>query len=65
MSEEKEISLNKAQLKFVKSSYNGVWELLDKSNRTPEDDENLILGAFASLHHWKQVGTVFDIQRGY
>jgi len=58
MSEEKEISLNKAQLKFVKSSYNGVWELLDKSNRTPEDDENLILGAFASLHHWKQVGTV-------
>lgn len=65
MNEEKEMTQIEAQLKFAKSSFNGIWELLNKTKRTPDDDENLLLGAFASLYHWKQVGTAVNIQRGY
>jgi len=65
MSEEKELTLAEAQLKFAKSSFNGIWELLDKSKRTPEDNENLLLSAYTSLYHWKQVGTEVNLQRGY
>ena len=65
MSEEKELTLDEAHLKFAKSSFNGIWELLDKSKRTSEEDENMLLGAFTSLYHWKQIGTEVNVQRGY
>jgi len=65
MNQEKKITLLEAQEIFAKSSFNGIWELLEKSKRTPEDNENLLLGAYASLYHWKQVGTAVNLQRGY
>ena len=65
MNDKKEMTQIEAQLKFAKSSFNGIWELLDKTKRTPDDDENMLLGAFASLYHWKQVGSAVNLQRGY
>ncbi len=65
MIEEKRITLLEAQEEFAKSIYNSIWELLEKKDRTPSDDEDLLLSAYASLYHWKMIGTVINLQRGY
>lgn len=65
MNEEPRITLQEAQRKFAKSIYNGIWELLEKEDRTPSEDEDLLLSAYASLYHWKMIGTVVNLQRGY
>lgn len=59
------ITLDEAQEKFAKSCWNAIWPLLDKTDRTPSEDEELLLYAFTSLYHWKQIGTVVNLQRGY
>ena len=59
------ITLKEAQEKFAKSSWNEIWPLLEKIDRTPSEDEDLLLSAFTSLYHWKQIGTEVNLQRGY
>lgn len=39
---------------FASACFNQVWSLLDKTNRTPEEDRQMVLLAFASLYHWTQ-----------
>jgi hypothetical protein len=39
------------------SLFNGVWELLDKKDRTQEEDYQMVHMAHASLYHWLQIGT--------
>jgi hypothetical protein len=53
------------QLYYAKSIFNGIWDLLEKADRSPAEDEQMLLRAFASLYHWTQVGTALHIQRGY
>ena len=65
MKNEKRITLLEAQEEFAKSIFNQIWSLLDKKDRTPSEDEDLILSAYASLYHWKQIGTEVNLQRGY
>lgn len=65
MNQEDKYSLEDAQLKFAKSIWNKIWQLLEKEDRTASENEDLILSAFASLYHWKQVGTEVNLQRGY
>jgi len=65
MNEEIRLTLLEAQEKLAKSIYNGLWELLEKEDRTPSEDEDLLLGAYSSLYYWKQVGTTVNLQRGY
>jgi hypothetical protein len=36
--------------------FNGVWELLEKPDRTPVEDARMIHAAHASRHHWGVVG---------
>jgi predicted DNA-binding protein len=36
-----------------------------KKDRIPSNDEYLLLIAYASLYHWKIIGTVINLQRGY
>lgn len=36
--------------------FNQTWMLMEKPNRTPEDNDNMIHGAHASRHHWGMVG---------
>ena len=35
--------------------YNGTWELLDRDDRTAEDDDAMVARAHASFYHWGQV----------
>lgn len=64
MSQEELFTLSQAQLKFAKSTFNSIWGLLEKPDRTPEEDREMLLAAFASLYHWKKAGTEVHEQRG-
>ena len=64
MSEEKQYTLVQAQREFAKISFNSLWPLLDKTPRTSEEEREMLLAAFASLYHWRKVGTAVHEQRG-
>jgi hypothetical protein len=44
--------------------FNRTWELMDVEDRSPDDDDTLLATAYASLYHWKQVGTPENSSRG-
>ncbi|MFF5210896.1 MerR family transcriptional regulator [Streptosporangium sp. NPDC000396] len=44
--------------------FNGVWLLLEKENRTVEEDDRMLHMAHASRHHWGQVGAPANLSRG-
>ena len=37
--------------------FNRVWELMDKQDRTVEEDDAMLHMAHASAHHWRAEGT--------
>ncbi|MBI1877159.1 MAG: hypothetical protein HYR94_02810 [Chloroflexi bacterium] len=39
---------------FAAECFNAAWELMDKLQRTPEEDEEMIRLTHASLWHWSQ-----------
>jgi tetratricopeptide (TPR) repeat protein len=39
---------------FSKRCFNQAWDLIDKSDRTPEDNEQMLLLSQAALWHWTQ-----------
>lgn len=47
-------NINDAHRVFSAQCFNRTWELIDKPNRTPADDEQMLLRAYASLWHWTQ-----------
>jgi hypothetical protein len=44
--------------------FNGTWTLLEKHDRTPDDDARMIHMAHASTYHWANVGTDVNQIRG-
>ncbi len=64
MSEEELYSISQAHLKFAKSIFNSIWGLLEKEDRSEEEDQEMLLAAYASLYHWLKVGTAVNYQRG-
>jgi hypothetical protein len=44
--------------------FNHVWVLLDRPDRTPEDDDLMVHAAHASAFHWSKVGTPVNGVRG-
>jgi hypothetical protein len=39
---------------FAAQCFNQTWDLIDKAERMPEEDEQMLLCALASLYHWAQ-----------
>jgi hypothetical protein len=66
MSEDKKYSLDEAHNYFAIEYNNRLWDLLDKKNRTEEEDNQIINYAHTSLVHWSEnpKGTIVNIQRG-
>jgi hypothetical protein len=64
MTEDKNFTEAEAQLHFAKQFNNKTWELLDKGERTQEENEILVHYAHASLAHWRAAGTGVHLQRG-
>jgi hypothetical protein len=44
--------------------YNHVWSLLEKDDRTREEDDEMLHAAHASRYHWGEVGSAENLARG-
>jgi hypothetical protein len=44
--------------------FNGVWALLETTDRSQDDDDRMLHMAHASRHHWGSVGTPANLARG-
>jgi hypothetical protein len=64
MSEEKVYTEAEAE-RFFAIEYNGItWNLLEKEDRTPDEDALMVHAAHSSCMHWLQAGTPTHHQRG-
>lgn len=43
--------------------FNRTWELMDKPDRSAEEDEEMLMTTFASGYHWSRVGTPVNFGR--
>jgi hypothetical protein len=50
--------------KFAVDLFNLTWSLLDKKDRTREEDDKMIHAAHASRFHWGEIGTPLHFERG-
>lgn len=44
--------------------FNSVWKLLEKPDRTPEEDDTMLHMAHASRYHWGILGAPVNLARG-
>ncbi len=42
---------------FAASAFNQAWDLIEKSERSSEEEAAMLMASFASRHHWEAVGT--------
>ena len=54
MARDPEFDLSKAHRYFSAFCFNAAWEFIEKPNRTPEEDEQMIRLSQASIWHWTQ-----------
>lgn len=54
----------KIHRQFAVDLFNMVWDLLDKTQRTPEEDDTMLHAAHASRYHWEKAGTALNLARG-
>jgi hypothetical protein len=52
------------ELRFAKVLFNGTWNLIDKPDRSGEEDVEMLLSAMASRWHWGQVGNAEQVATG-
>ena len=64
MSENTDSGLRERHEEFAKSAFNLTWDLLDKKDRTEQDDARMVHAAHASLFHWGEIGTPLHWLRG-
>jgi hypothetical protein len=50
--------------KFAVSCFNKAWDLLEKNDRTPEEDMEMVHLTHASRYHWGQIGEPIYFARG-
>jgi hypothetical protein len=55
---------NDLHRKFAVACFNGTWDLIEKPDRSPEDDASMIHMAHASRYHWGEIGTELNFARG-
>jgi len=64
MTEPKHYTEQECHRRFAIDTFNLTWQLLDKTDRTEEDDERMVHAAHASRFHWGEVGTAIQAERG-
>jgi hypothetical protein len=64
MIEEKKYSEKEAHKKFAVDCFNLTWNLLDKKDRTREEDDKMVHAAHTSRFHWGEIGTPLEFERG-
>lgn len=63
MVDDKTFTLEEASLHFAKTLNGQVWNLLQKAERSPSENELMIYAAYASCYHWLNAGTSLHHQR--
>ncbi len=63
MNESPPLDMQLAHRQFSTGAFNLAWELIDKSDRTPEEDIQMLSSAAASLWHWIQRDDVTNQHR--
>jgi hypothetical protein len=53
----------KGRRQIAAALFNHVWALLNKPDRSAEDDDEMVHAAHASAYHWLEVGTVANRAR--
>jgi hypothetical protein len=64
MSAEQKATEQELHKKLAADLFNLTWNLLDKEERTKEEDERMLHAAHASRFHWGEIGTPFQFERG-
>jgi len=64
MIEEKKYTEKEAHKKFAVDLFNLTWTLMDKKDRTKEEDDKMVHAAHASRFHWGEIGTPLNWERG-
>ena len=64
MVEEKKFTSQEWHRKMAAESFNLVWNLMDKSERTLEEADKMVHAAHASRFHWGEIGTALEKERG-
>jgi tetratricopeptide (TPR) repeat protein len=64
MSDETAATETEFHKKMAVELFNKTWELLDKKERTAEEDDLLVHAGHASRYHWGVVGTPTHVGRG-
>lgn len=52
MATKAEFNVSEAHKHFAAHCFNAAWDLIEKSNRTPEDDRLMVAMNQASIYHW-------------
>ncbi|MBN2464864.1 hypothetical protein JXD38_04490 [candidate division WOR-3 bacterium] len=64
MTEEKRYTEAELHKKLAIDTFNETWNYIDKKDRTPEDDAEMLHLIHASRYHWGKVGTALEFARG-
>lgn len=64
MTAEHKATEQESHRKFAVDLFNLVWDLLDKEERTKEEDDRMLHAAHASRFHWGEIGTPLEFERG-
>lgn len=64
MTEEKKYTEQEWHKRSAVTSFNLVWSLLDKKDRTKQEDDKMVHAAHASRFHWGEIGTPVEFERG-
>lgn len=61
---EKTYTAAECHKKMAADLFNLTWELMEKPDRTPADDDRMVHAAHGSRFHWGEVGEPVNLQRG-
>lgn len=64
LAEEKKKIRKDAHKKIAVDCFNSVWNLMEKKDRTIDEDDKMIHLAHASRFHWGEIGTPVEFERG-
>lgn len=64
MTEEPRYTLREAQRKLAAQYFNETWDLMEKAERTPEDDVRMVHTTHASRCLWEAVGDASNLAIG-
>ena len=64
MAEEKKYTEQEWHKRAAVTLFNLVWSLLDKKERTKQEDDKMVHAAHASRFHWGEIGTSVEFERG-